>query len=100
MGELLQDVNLEYPKPATLTFIVHSWYAVLLLPWVIIRRNTLRAAVNKNWMMIKLALALFPLMWLAAYLWYVSLRSTLVSANNAIYQSQCVFVYIVSMFGR
>ena len=98
MGELLQDVNLEYPKPATLTFIVHSWYAVLLLPWVIIRRNTLRAAVNKNWMMIKLALALFPLMWLAAYLWYVSLRSTLVSANNAIYQSQCVFVYIVSMF--
>ena len=98
MGELLQDVNIEYPKPAMLTYIVHSWYTILLLPWVVIRRNNLKATVNKHWMMVKLSVGLFPLMWLAAYLWYVSLRQTLVSANNAIYQSQCVFVYIVSLF--
>ena len=98
MGEMLQDVNVEYPKPAMLTFIVHSWYASLLIPWTIIRRNELKVTLLKHWTMVKLSLYLFPLMWLAAYLWYVSLRQTRVSANNAIYQSQCVFVYIVSLF--
>lgn len=98
MGELLQDVNLNYPKPAMLTYIIHSWYSVLLIPWVIIRRNKLKETINKHRVMVKLSVGLFPLMWLAAYLWYVSLKSTLVSANNAIYQSQCVFVYIVSLF--
>ena len=97
MGELLQDVNIEYPKPAMLTFIVHSWYATLLIPLVIYHRKDLTAPINKHWTMIKLSLYLFPLMWLAAYLWYVSLRQTLVSANNAIYQSQCVFVYLCSI---
>ena len=98
MGEMLQDVNVEYPKPAMLTFIVHSWYASLLIPWTIYRRNELKVTLLKHWTMVKLSLYLFPLMWLAAYLWYVSLRQTRVSANNAIYQSQCVFVYIVSLF--
>ena len=97
MGELLQDVNIQYPKPAMLTYVVHSWYTTLLIPLVIYRRDNLKAVVNKHWMMIKLAVGLFPLMWLAAYLWYVSLRQTLVSANNAIYQSQCVFVYLCSL---
>ena len=97
MGELLQDVNLEYPKPSLLTYVVHSAYALVLLPWLVYRWGALRAALLPHAHMAKLALKVFPLMFAAAYFWYVSLAQTLVAANNAIYQTQCVFVYVFSI---
>jgi len=36
-------------------------------------------------------------MWFAGYLWYLSLRETTVALNNSLYQSQCIFVYILSI---
>jgi drug/metabolite transporter (DMT)-like permease len=97
MGELLQDVNLGYPKPGFLTYLVHTCYGAALVPWCIYRRGEIKARLRANTAIFTLALKMFPLMWCAAYFWYVSLPRTLVSANNAIYQSQCVFVYIFSI---
>jgi len=36
-------------------------------------------------------------LWFAGYLWYLSLRETSVALNNSLYQSQCIFVYVLSV---
>jgi len=36
-------------------------------------------------------------MFFAGYMWYLSLRETMVALNNSLYQSQCIFVYLLSV---
>merc|ERR1719233_267930 len=36
-------------------------------------------------------------MWVAGYIWYLSLRETSAALNNSLYQSQCIFVYLLSV---
>jgi len=36
-------------------------------------------------------------MFFAGYLWYLSLRETMVALNNSLFQAQCLFVYILSV---
>jgi len=36
-------------------------------------------------------------MFFAGYIWYLSLRETMVALNNSLYQSQCILVYLLSV---
>lgn len=36
-------------------------------------------------------------MWVAGYIWYLSLRETSAALNNSLYQSQCMFTYLFSV---
>ena len=97
MGELLQDLNTAYAKPAFLTYCTHSAYAIVLVPWFLWRGRKAPHIIRQRAATIKLSLIFLPILYGAAYFWFISLPLTLVSANNAIYQSSCVFVYALSI---
>jgi len=98
MGELIQDtLTTTYDHPYFVNWTLHCGYMVWL--WVIpfhycwygcvplkITRYILMKAFGLNCMLLT-----------ADYLWYLSLKHTLVAANNAIYQSNCAFVYFFSI---
>ena len=100
MGLLLHDVIECYPKPAFVTYCVHSAYAICLLPWCCWEwwnGRTLKRFPLMTKRIFWSAAALSLVAYAAAYFWYLSLPLTFVWANNAIYQSNCIWVYLASM---
>jgi len=98
MGELVQDtLTTTYDHPYFVNWTLHCGYTVWL--WVIPFHYCCYGCVPLKvtryvWMK---AFGLNCMVLTADYLWYLSLKHTLVAANSAIYQSCCVFVYIFSM---
>ena len=91
MGEVIQGVTDTYSNYSQIVYIVHSCYALCILPWLFMNKGRVREALRENKDMVKLTIYTSLLLFGIAWLWYVSLNQTLVAANNAIYQSQCVF---------
>lgn len=98
MGELVQDtLTTTYDHPYFVNWTLHCGYTVWL--WVIPFHYCCYGCVPlkvTRYVWVK-AFCLNCMVLLADYLWYLSLKHTLVAANSAIYQSCCVFVYIFSM---
>ena len=100
MAKLLHDVIECYTKPAFITYCVHSAYTVCLLPWVAIEKLSGRNLGDFHLLrkpVIVSAALLSVVSAAAAYFWYLSLPRTYVWANNTIYQSNPVWVYLFSI---
>ena len=102
MSELIQGLQVGWEKPFFILYVIHSGYAINLIPWAafaVLRRKS-HSTMNKYYPMRSLIGFAFLLQLLAAwvgYTWYCSLPSTLASANNAVYQSSSLIVYILSV---
>eukprot|EP00941_MAST-03F_sp_MAST-3F-sp1_P005725 g5725.t1 len=100
MGEVVQNVQEGYERPFFIAYLLHSTYLVFLpviplrmyfsrvkgfLPWSVSMRDLIFATVLNIFLVT------------SDFIWYLSLRKTYVSLNNAIYQSIGVMVYILSI---
>jgi drug/metabolite transporter (DMT)-like permease len=100
MAELLQGLQVDYPKPWAITFAVHSGYALLLPVWLALRHRRLAAGRElpvPPRVLARGAAAFAVLSAVIAATWYVSLPQTTVGVNNAVYQSQSAFVFVLSV---
>lgn len=101
MGELVQDVQDGYKKPYFIVYTLHCGFAIYmatLVPIIQIYRKC------KNQPMLSITMKdighatfLNLLLISSDYFWYLSLPRTVVAANNAMYQSMSLFVYIFSV---
>jgi drug/metabolite transporter (DMT)-like permease len=115
MGEFIQGMQNGWGKPWFITYVIHSGYSLTLIPWAYLRwRRTGRlsccsfrrcqlfaedaALVVPMRQLLVLASFLQVLSSFSGFTWYLSLPATLVSANNAIYQSASAFVFVFSIF--
>lgn len=109
MAELLKDLenNLHYHKPFFMSYYIHSLYIVFLGVAGIIRfiqwkKNKALygwAAQKRRYIRILWASGILSVVFMASILtWYVSLPMIPVSANTAIYNSQCAAVFVFSIF--
>lgn len=109
MSELLQGVQGTYPKPFAITWVIHVGYSLMLIPgFSLTALRHRRAPANASWWntLDSFNVPFMQIFWLTlllnfvccgiAYTWYYSLPRTTVAANNAIYQSASVFVYLFS----
>eukprot|EP00301_Raphidiophrys_heterophryoidea_P024890 c8213_g2_i2.p1 GENE.c8213_g2_i2~~c8213_g2_i2.p1 ORF type:complete len:216 (+),score=41.33 c8213_g2_i2:155-802(+) len=120
MAELLQGLEDSYDKPWTLSFVIHSFYVLLFPLWLLgtrMRRRSQEAigllstrdhqatliSLNDLDLLAKIksyipaATGLGVVYTVGSYLWYISLKHTVASANNAIFQSSCAFIYLLSI---
>jgi len=98
MGELVQDVlTTTYDHPYFVIWTLHCGYIIWL--WVIPFHYWCygRIPLKITCSVWKKAFGLNCMLITADYLWYLSLKHTLVAVNNAIYQSNCAFVYLFSI---
>eukprot|EP00918_Siedleckia_nematoides_P083049 GHVU01182038.1.p1 GENE.GHVU01182038.1~~GHVU01182038.1.p1 ORF type:complete len:437 (+),score=12.78 GHVU01182038.1:61-1371(+) len=104
MAELIKGLEKRFARPYFLTFIVHGFYALCFVPWLIYRLSPFAAPSDGNYIgyynwcyyfgaSVPLAVASF----VSGWLWYLSLPGTSMSANTAIYQSMSAFVYLFSI---
>ena len=93
MGVVLQDFGPSYPQHYFTTWAVHNGFISSLLVWVAL--NVWYYQIPKNEIMDRLTdkrllkiTAMFSVLSLTGTcLWYYSLEATVLSANNAIYQT-------------
>jgi drug/metabolite transporter (DMT)-like permease len=103
MSLLLQGLQDGWQKPWFILYTIHSGYAINLIPFAALHAHRRAAAppgVAPPVPLRTLARYAGALQLLAAfvgYSWYLSLPSTLASANNAIYQSSALVVYLLSI---
>lgn len=117
MGEFIQGLQDGWRKPWFVTYVVHSGFAITLLPWFVLRaRRTRRwpacadicarrapaadadAVLPVSMRQLTLLGTFLSVLSAAAgFTWYLSLPETLVSANNAIYQSAAAAVFVLSV---
>lgn len=97
MALLLHKLEVDYPKPTFTAFCIRASYLLCLIPWAIIRcargKSIRQPALRGQLFSIGLSVASLFVM----VTWVYSLQMTLVSLNNAVYQSQSSFVYIFSV---
>lgn len=108
MAEKLQRVTKVYRKPFFITYWVHGFgYSFLYFVWqiwLILPGNVKCIRVGEGaWkgrskQLIILSCFLAIVSFSSAYSWYYSLARTNIPANTAIYQSACVWVFILSIF--
>eukprot|EP01137_Pigoraptor_chileana_P018229 Opistho-2@77391 len=112
MGELMAKVQETFEKPFFLTWMVHNFYLVFLLPWVFLERSVRRREKQRRhaarevhpvlplWREylphLKRALILNTLLFACVLTWYISLTRTSLSVNTGIYNSSPAFVFILS----
>lgn len=101
MGELVQDIQEGYKKPSFICYMLHNGYLLhLFISFPLIQ--IFFYLDGQKLIPIKLvdfrdAVVLNIMLYCSDYLWYLSLPRTLVAANNAMYQSMSVFVYLFSV---
>jgi len=105
MGELLQGLQVGWARPWTLTFAIHSGYALALVPYFFLRRARLArgargaAAAPRAASAARVALGTLFLSALSstvAATWYASLAGTSVAGNSAVYQASSAFALLFS----
>mmetsp|Transcript_11798 Transcript_11798/g.13598 ORF Transcript_11798/g.13598 Transcript_11798/m.13598 type:complete len:363 (-) Transcript_11798:162-1250(-) len=103
MGMLLTEVTEHYPKYYFVSWSAHSWYILAIPVWLFLnhryRGKSLSDSfteINRYDIQLYAAIASIISL-LAAVLWYYSLPLTILSANNAVYQSSPFFVFILSV---
>ena len=109
MSELIQNLQAGWSKPWFILYTIHGGYALNLLPAAVLSRMrtgrwggpcTAATASPYPVSLRQLVCVAFALQLLAAFVagaWYISLPLTLVSANNAIYQSSSAFVFLFAV---
>uniref|UniRef100_A0A7S4CXM0 EamA domain-containing protein n=1 Tax=Eutreptiella gymnastica TaxID=73025 RepID=A0A7S4CXM0_9EUGL len=103
MGQLLQDIQREYSKPFFVVWTMHSGYislVMVVLPMILMQYccSGVGYSPPKGWLKCFLRASLINvLLLLADCVWCQSLPLTLMAANNAVYQSLGIFVYILSV---
>eukprot|EP00300_Choanocystis_sp_HF-7_P041059 c7679_g1_i1.p1 GENE.c7679_g1_i1~~c7679_g1_i1.p1 ORF type:complete len:329 (-),score=77.48 c7679_g1_i1:81-1067(-) len=112
MSELLSDLQKTYHKPCLLVFLVHAGYIMILPFWPLLLRLRRRSAEpsdhyalmvmepnqpTRDRKFIIYCFFLTFVVFVGTYAWYLSLPITIPSANNAIFQSCCAFVFLLSI---
>ena len=113
MSEGIQGLQDKWTKPFFIVYTIHGGYALNLIFFVVlnfVRTGRMcgpcrRAAAPPEeaaypvplGQLVLVAFALQALGAVIAYTWYISLPLTLVSANNAIYQSSSAFVFVFAV---
>lgn len=129
MAELIQGLQTGWSKPWFIVFVIHGTYAAMLLPYAALRHARMRgastpaappadahespllsapaaaksdaaAADASPRQLVAAGVALSVLASFVAMTWYVSLTATLVSVNNALYQSSAACVFLFSVLLR
>jgi len=91
LAELLHE---SASKPMVLTYIVHSFYALYLLPaYYLLRHKT--DVLPSTRQFIKRMGYMSVLLYVVSYTWYLSLPLTTVAVNTAIYQSASAVVLLL-----
>mmetsp|Transcript_97820 Transcript_97820/g.276718 ORF Transcript_97820/g.276718 Transcript_97820/m.276718 type:complete len:403 (+) Transcript_97820:127-1335(+) len=94
MGELLQESDLTTRAPALFSCVTQSSYAVFLPVAMLLADSP---GSGKIWRDLKLSGPLALLWYASIWLWYLSLTGMSVAANTVIFQSSCIFVYLLSI---
>jgi len=101
---LQNGTHQNYNKPYFQTYVIHSSYVCCLSVWAIwyfccvVKNNPHKLKQQMTPKVILTALMFSVFQYASALFWYLSLPLTSVSANTAIYQSSCIFIYILSIF--
>lgn len=100
MSNLLQNVQVNWPRPWLLTYTIHSGYALSLVPYALLwRAREARRGPSPAPPWPRVLLATFGLATLASVVgvtYYASLNGTSVAGNSAVYQCSSAFALLFS----
>lgn len=102
MAELVQDLQTRFDKPFFIMWSLHSGYMIFLV--TVLPAVALGQCICKNTEPIKITWKRFGRATLynvllagSDYVWYISLDHTIPSLNSAIFNTICVFAYLLSI---
>jgi drug/metabolite transporter (DMT)-like permease len=106
-SELVQDVQKQYRKPLFIAYIIRGSTLVcacLLIPHALLRKadagpiqRVLGIPREIRWKLGLMFAGLSALCYICGLAYYVSLNGTTVPTNTALYQLNCVFVFLIAV---